>query len=409
MATLEFDNTSQRYRVRFRFGRREYKRSLKTSDKRESRALLGRIEDTILQIERGRLLLPPNADPAAFILSDGKLARHERPAAPLSLKGLFEIYQEKLPPGAKEESTLQGERIHFKHLLKILGSSRVAQSLVVPDVQGYAATRSKQRYRKRPIRAATIKKELTTLRLVWNWAVSQGLLQGASPVRDIIYPKPDEKQVFRTRLEIERIVARGGLTKDEIQNLWDGLYLSRDEVHELLEHVRKSARLPFIYPMFVFVAHTGARRSELLRSRVDDFDFNSGTVAIREKKKSRTFATTFRRVEMTSLLAATMREWFTTHPGGQYSLTSETKKPLSVHEAHDHFKRALANTTWSNVRGFHVFRHSFCSNLAAAGVDQRVIDEFAGHTTEEMRRRYRHLMPDTRRRAIEVLSVRKDS
>ncbi|MCC6492304.1 MAG: hypothetical protein IT424_04715 [Pirellulales bacterium] len=178
-----------------------------------------------------------NADPAAFILSDGRLARHERPVAPLSLKGLFEVYQEKLPPGAKEESTLQGERIHFKHLMKILGGSRVAQSLVVPDVQGYAATRSKQRYRKRPIRAATIKKELTTLRLVWNWAVSQGLLQGASLVRDIIYPKPDEKQVFRTRLKIERIVARGGLTKDEIQDLWDGLYLSRDEVpverHEL--------------------------------------------------------------------------------------------------------------------------------------------------------------------------------
>ena len=29
----------------------------------------------------------------------------------------------------------------------------------------------------------------------------------------------------------------------------------------------------------------------------------------------------------------------------------------------------------------------------AAGVDQRLIDDWVGHTTEEMRRRYRHLIP----------------
>ena len=53
--------------------------------------------------------------------------------------------------------------------------------------------------------------------------------------------------------------------------------------------------------------------------------------------------------------------------------------------------------------GFHTYRHSFASNLAAAGVDQRVIDEFMGHTTEAMRKRYRHLFPSTRRAAIEKL------
>ena len=40
------------------------------------------------------------------------------------------------------------------------------------------------------------------------------------------------------------------------------------------------------------------------------------------------------------------------------------------------------------------FRHSFASNLAAASVDQRIIDEWMGHQTEEqMRTRYRHLFP----------------
>ena len=49
--------------------------------------------------------------------------------------------------------------------------------------------------------------------------------------------------------------------------------------------MKKAAQHPFIYPMFVFAAHTGARRSEILRSQVDDFDFQSRTVQIREKKR----------------------------------------------------------------------------------------------------------------------------
>jgi integrase len=53
--------------------------------------------------------------------------------------------------------------------------------------------------------------------------------------------------------------------------------------------------------------------------------------------------------------------------------------------------------------GFHTYRHSFASNLAAQGVDQRIIDEFMGHQTEAMRKRYRHLYPSNRRAAIETL------
>ncbi|MBY0459079.1 MAG: site-specific integrase, partial [Gemmataceae bacterium] len=55
---------------------------------------------------------------------------------------------------------------------------------------------------------------------------------------------------------------------------------------------------------------------------------------------------------------------------------------------------------WHVLRGYHAFRHSFASNLAAAGVDQRVIDELMGHTTVEMQKRYRHLFPDQRRQAV---------
>ena len=99
--------------------------------------------------------------------------------------------------------------------------------------------------------------------------------------------------------------------------------------------------------------------------------------------------------------------------GGQYTICQkletvrgkrrETYVPLTRSEAHDHFKRTLRGSKWEKIKGFHVFRHSFASNLAAAGVDQRIIDEWMGHQTEEMRRRYRHLFPDQQREAINLV------
>ena len=70
-------------------------------------------------------------------------------------------------------------------------------------------------------------------------------------------------------------------------------------------------------------------------------------------------------------------------------------------ECHDHFKRALASTKWEVVRGLHTLRHSFISACASKGVDQRLIDEWAGHSTEEQRKRYRHLVPSVQRAALE--------
>jgi len=85
--------------------------------------------------------------------------------------------------------------------------------------------------------------------------------------------------------------------------------LETAEVSEVLEHIRKTARFHFIYPMMVFVAHTSARRSEKVRSLIEDIDFRSKTVVLREKKKNRAKAVTYRRVDMSPLLYRVMQEW----------------------------------------------------------------------------------------------------
>ena len=73
---------------------------------------------------------------------------------------------------------------------------------------------------------------------------------------------------------------------------------------------------------------------------------------------------------------------------------------LTKDEAHDHLKRALGGSKWEVVKGFHVLRHSFISACASKGTDQRLIDEWTGHSTEQQRKRYRHLYPTTQQEAI---------
>ena len=214
------------------------------------------------------------------------------------------------------------------------------------------------------------------------------------------------------RPEIQRIIDRAQLSEAKTLELWECLFLDSNQVEELLDEVQKLELLPFVYPMLLMAAHTGARRSELVRSQLDDLDFGSGTIVIREKKRSRKLNLSFRRVPMTVRLERDLKAWIEVHPGGQFTIKPPASIPrsrkvrspstgLTTDQATDHFKRTIRNTSWSGkLRGFHTLRHSFASNAAACGVDPMMIDSWLGHQTTEMRNRYRHLLPNHQRSAI---------
>jgi len=411
MAFLEEDPASGRLRVRFRFGGLSFKRSLKTKDRATAEAILQRVEATLADLEVGRLRIPEGADVGRFVVSDGRIDSKPELPQVLTLEKLFALYQEQLPTGAVESNTLVTLATHKKHLVKLLGGKRAVQTLTATDLQtSYINRRAKETWAGEPIGATTIKKEIDTFRALWNWAVLHKKQVGQAHTKGLRYDKGKEKPPFMTWAEIEKRIARGGLTKHQIKELWDCLFLDTDQISELLACVKAKATQSFIYPMFVFVAHTGARRSEMLRSQIDDFDFSSGQVRLSEKKKDRSVKFTYRHVEISSLLREVMQDWFTRHPGGQFTICDSEGNPFTGKVAWRLFREALAGTKWEVLHGFHAFRHTFASNMAAAGVDQRIIDGFMGHQTDEMRRRYRHLFPKNQRSAIDlVFPVRNGS
>jgi integrase len=408
MASFDYHAPTGRYHIRFRW-EKPYKRSLKLVGDDEARRVCAVIEETIQDLRRGKRTIPPTADPAEFIFSGGR--NTERPseaetprAESLTLGRLWALYEEQSPEGSKAETTRKTEGYHKGHLLRILGEDFRLDALDLACAQRYARARSKQKWRGTRIGSATILKEVAMLRVLWNWGRKFKHLAAPFPFRlgDLEFERTVDRAPFQTVEQIRRAIERGNLSAGEVSALWECLYLTLEQVHEVLEHVRATASHSFIHPMFAFVAMTGARRSEICRARVEDFDFENRVVTIREKKRKRG-RDSFRKVDMNSQLVRVIGDWFSIHPGGPFAIT-KGGEVLSVDMATDHFKRTLAGSKWSVIPGFHTFRHSFASILASKGVDEPTIDKWMGHQTPEQRERYRHLFPQGLKRSIELLS-----
>ena len=417
MASLE--KRGGTFRIVFRFRGIKYTRALDTQSERDADASRKRLEANLHDLEIGRLVVPDGTDLPGFLLGNNGSPQRPREGVPepksdkeLTLSVLFETYFSKLPDGNLEASTIQCMKIHQRQLEKNLRKHFPIRTLTLTDLQNYIEKRSRDEGRNgRKVTAVTIKKAIITLRTVWNWGRHHGLIEKPYPSKGLKYPKSREKPPFMTYAEIERRVQKLGPA--EAADLWECAFLTLSEIDALLTVVKDRARQPFIYPMFVFAAHTGARRSELLRSVLSDLDFDANLITIHERKKSHDKRTT-RQVPMSSLLRSVLQEWLAQHPGGDQTFCQrlnvprsrnvrQTVQPLSCNEAHDHLRRTLTGTKWEKLHGWHVFRHSFCSNCAATGIDQRIINAWVGHLSEDMVRRYRHLLPDQQQAAINLV------
>ena len=314
MASLEKRGGS--FRVVFRFGGVKFSRGLSTSNEKAALSAVAQLEDNLRRIELGVLAVPEGADIVAFLLSDGRVDQKPqlqgRPN--LTLKQLFERCFAALPDGNLERTTIQGMQIHERQLIRHFGSRFQIHNLTLTLLQQYVDKRSRQKgLHGEPVTAVTIKKAIVTLRTVWNWGMQHGLIDRRYPNKGLKFPKSEEKPPFQTFEEVQ-LQAKNASPKVAAE-LWECVFLTLGEIDELLEFVKRNARQPFIYPMFVFAAHTGARRSEIIRSKLRDLNFNANLVTIHERKKSHDKRTT-RRLPMSPRLRTVLKEWLAVHPGG---------------------------------------------------------------------------------------------
>lgn len=283
----------------------------------EAEAFAGKVDYLLLRLRQRLIQIPPGVSIVDFVNHDGHVPEVIA-SAPMriSFAELKSQYLQTHRIGALEDNTLLTLEVHLNHLQKTLGPNFPLPELRLGDLQRHVNRRANCRgLRGRRLSPDTLKKEIASFRAAWNWAERTGLVTGRFPNSGLVYPKSDEKPPFQSMAEIERRVARSQLTKAEIASFWECLFLTGSEVEELLDHVSEKASHAWLYPMVAFAAHTGARRSEMLRAQVGDVDMNGMTVLIREKKRNSGKRTT-RRVPISDRLALALRDWIGVHPGG---------------------------------------------------------------------------------------------
>ncbi len=388
----------------------EYNKSLKTKDRDDAAAALRDVENRIHDLHRQKVQLPPHVDPGDFIVwgDAAKAESDSRPAAP-TFDELADAYLE-ASKGFKAESTLTTERIHLRTAQAVLGRTAKVpvDQLRHKDLDGVLQKRLQE------VTDTTVKKERQTLVSLFIWAVQQEILE-SSPAAGLRVIKADrDRPPFRTLEEIEEMPKQGGLDDTQATEIWECLYLTPAEIAEILTLVKKRSEDDFAHAMLALIAYTGIRRGEMMRLRWLDMDFRRKLITARSLKQSRQQRETSREIDMHPELEAILDTYRKQRPRGQYAIcTPGSVDALTKDQANDAFRRPLQGTRWERkmpsgkkktVIGFHAFRHSFASNLAAQGVDQRIIDKWMGHQTEEMRKRYQHLFPKALSESIRKLS-----
>ncbi len=387
MASLQKKGDS--WYCQFMFQRQRYTYTIGGVEEAEAKTTAAKIDYILMRIRQRLLELPLGMDIISFIEHDGKPPPDAKPEMKITpFKELRKAYLEVFGNGALENNTLYTAKIHLNHLAETLGEKFPLNSLSLSHLQRHVDRRRKE------VSGVTIKKEIDSFRAAWNWAIRMGFTQGTFPNAGLVYPKGDDKLPFMTSEEIERRIKAGG-NADE---LWECLYLSNTEIDELLDQVQTRKISLWVYPAFVVTAHTGIRKSEMMRAKPEDVDVAGAAITIREKKRVKGRRTT-RRVPLSTRAIEVLTAWMQNREGIPF-LFSRSEQMLSPQAAQKGFERAVKNCKWKVMRGWHVLRHSFISALASKGVDQRLIDDFVGHQTEEQRRRYRHLYPSTQKEAI---------
>jgi integrase len=172
-------------------------------------------------------------------------------------------------------------------------------------------------------------------------------------------------------------------------------YLSTDEEQRLLDAAEP---WPHLQAVLVVGLATGLRRDELFSLRREDVDLTLNLVTVTDGKGGK-----MRSVPLdpknaaTAILARLKRhsrsDWIFTSPHSGKKLTRVDKSLASACAAAE-----LEPIT------LHVLRHTFCTRLAASGVDVRTIKELAGHADIQTTMRYLHLVESNKHAAIRKLS-----
>lgn len=241
-------------------------------------------------------------------------------------------------------------------------AGRYLYSITQKDIEEYKAKRKES-----GVSAATVNRDLATLKTMFNKAVQWETLE-ENPAKNVRFFKENN-----TRLR----------------------YLEKEEIKKLIESSSKRLR-----PILILALNTGMRRGEVFNLKWHDIDFQKGLIYLYNTKNNDKRVIPLNNVARKALISVSK------HPDSPYVFCNKEGRPY--HDVRKSFFAALEKCGIIDFH-FHDLRHTFASQLVMSGVDLNTVRELMGHRDIKMTLRYAHLSPDHKRRAVEILERQMDT
>jgi integrase len=301
----------------------------------------------------------------------------EEPAAPLSARPTFRDLAEQhlhhLESALdRKPTTLHDYRIILRrHLYPAFGDAPIDR-ISADDVAAYMATK-----RQEGLAPNSVRNQLNLLHAVLRRAVRRGQL-AVNPVDQIDRPRVVANRDRRLR------------------------FLQPDQIDQLLAAVADDSLGQVERPLYLTAAMTGLRQGELLALRWQDVDFRAGRVRVadsytRGRLGSPKSRSGIRSVPLAERLASALASHRERSP---FSADNDlvfahphTGHHLDASKLRKRFQRVLDRAELPSIR-FHDLRHTFGTQMAAAGAPLRAIQEWMGHQDPTTTVIYAHYAPD---------------
>ena len=313
----------------------------------------------------------------AALLIDADLIRgvHEAQPEPASISEVVEMLLSYMEQENRAPKTLAAYRHVYRTFLEFI---RARNKSKVHQINLRLIDEYREARRATGKAPKTIWKETAIIRRLVRFALSRKLIL-RDPLEGLQNPHPRSTE----------------------QPCW-----SPDELERIIDAAEGTLKI-----IFILLADTGMRIGELEWLTWQDLDFHERFIHIRAKDGWRPKSGESRRVPMTPRVYEQFRNlsrqhrWVITagvsrrYPeGGQQISPTRTLRAL---------KRLLRRIDMSEDGKLHTFRHSFISKALAIGIANATVRSWVGHVSEEMLRRYTHVLEQDSRAGIERFAAKE--
>jgi len=260
-----------------------------------------------------------------------------------------------------EKRSYMTDESYSKGLIEYFGKKPI-RTITPLDIKNWREWRTGQiTMRRTPVTKATMNRQLTLLKTIFNMAVEWGFLEN-SPAEKI---KPLKGESKRMRF----------LTNEEISRLVD------------------SAK-GYMKPLIIAAICTAMRRGELFGLKWSEVDLEHGFIRLIKTKNSEP-----RDVPISGYLSETLKN-LKTRQRSDYVFCQKNGKMMS--HTPFLFKSALKEAGIEDFR-FHDLRHTAASLYASGGCDIITLQHLLGHKCLAMTQRYAHLMPEKHEKSRRIM------